>query len=1542
MSGKRERFELDEDRGRAAYGHLHRYAICREYVGGKRVLDLACGTGFGSSILAIEAAEVVGIDADASAIRRASESFAGPNLKFLVGDGLGLPFDAKSFDIVVANEIVGPVEDHAVLISEARRVLVEGGLLLVSTPNRPVPDPYRGPDSSDASQVCFDEFQRFLLRHFGHVHSTGLRMALVSAAYDLNSDEHGANLASAKLYHGYMSNEGRVGVENEELALASPEYILAACSDRPIDTARLRSSVFYSREHDIWLEHEGVGAWTPNLDDDYQTVRSDVMREAVRTADAAAKAFDEQRETLTRQSSVMLETTARLVGHMVRAPVEPDQVSLVEAMFKMNEAAITQRLRLETLGRRNSEIEAELAALRTEGAQRAAQLQSSDQLQAQLREVRTENKQAIAEVTARLHAQEAEFARRIAAAQKNADLSEIHSAELRKRFDTLRQEAEQQKDHLAELVEQLRIARHQAEAREADIRIMREQSEKMVVAAGKATELEQAITKLRDELKAAQAEIELQRASLKRAANPTSSERAKPVSNTGGSDGTDVAALPTKRRQSMEDRREVALQRRKVQFSTRHFRIQEQLSRANEAVRGRTLDAPPARSKTWMEQLKGKETRFQSILFWPEWIERQHPEMGLVTSEQYRKDRSLHELDPHPLFAARIYLDLNPDVANSGIAPLEHYTRFGWREGRDPHPYFANDWYLHQNADVLAQGELSPLEHYLSHGWKEGRRPNPVFDPRAYLDRYPDVEEAGFEPLTHYVIHGAAESREIPFAGGDADWRNLVRTAGSRSLIDFLLKCPPEELPADSAATKKLHAAGAGARLEEDQDGVSPTWPPAPINDYWIPQKVRDLTVDEYGEDAVPLYRYLYSVMAYYGEDPDGFANSRACRDVVARARSLSLALETQGAQPDATIVIPVYNNILDTLLCLVSVLESETAASYEIIVADDGSTDATASLVPQIGGIVRHLRQPQNSGFLGNCNAAADIARGQTLVLLNNDTLVMPGWLDGLLDPFDQHDRVGLVGSKLLSWDGTLQEAGGIFWDDGSAWNFGRGTDPRSPEYNYLKDVDYCSGASIAIPMPLWQQLGGFDTLYEPAYCEDADLAFRIRAAGFRTLYSPHSEVIHHEGRSHGRDLTSGIKAYQVTNQQRFFDRWGHVLARDHYPNAQNVLEARDRSSSKPHVLVIDHAVPQWDRDAGSRTIYQYIDVLVDLGCAVTFWPENLYRDPHYVPLLQSMGVEVIYGPAFRNGFGDFIRDRGALYDAVFLSRPEVATSFLSDIRAHSDARILYYGHDLHFRRLQSNLDLGAAIDPAEIDRLRELELDVCRDCDVVFYPDPEEVKLIAKEVGGDREFIANPVFIYSADQIENARRTLSGIKDDAALRLLFVGGFNHHPNREGIIWFVNEVMPLIRDQLDGVTLDIAGSNPPTEVLGLAASDVDVLGLVSDTRLQQLYAAASLAVAPLRYGAGVKGKVIEALALGVPVATTPIGAQGIGPGDKILFLGDTPGDLADAIIKALTDREAAEVKARNGLFFIEDHYGRDAMSKLLERLIVDGRSKGI
>jgi GT2 family glycosyltransferase len=292
------------------------------------------------------------------------------------------------------------------------------------------------------------------------------------------------------------------------------------------------------------------------------------------------------------------------------------------------------------------------------------------------------------------------------------------------------------------------------------------------------------------------------------------------------------------------------------------------------------------------------------------------------------------------------------------------------------------------------------------------------------------------------------------------------------------------------------------------------------------------------------------------------------------------------GAEPDVSIVIPVYNQLPFTLACIDALVAHQTRYTFEILVGDDASNDATeAALATPIRG-VRHVRHPQNLGFVRNCNETARHARGRYVLFLNNDTLVLPRWLDELVGTLDANPDIGLAGSKLVYPDGRLQECGAIVWRDGSAWNYGRLDDPRRPEYGYLRDVDYVSGASIALPRRLWLELGGFDELFVPAYAEDADLAFRVRAAGLRTVVQPLSQLLHFEGISSGTDLGSGAKAYQVENLRKLHDRWKDVLA-GHRSNAEHPELEKERPVTH-RVLFVDHCTPTPDEDAGSVVAFE------------------------------------------------------------------------------------------------------------------------------------------------------------------------------------------------------------------------------------------------------------------------------------------------------------------------------------------------------------------
>ena len=232
--------------------------------------------------------------------------------------------------------------------------------------------------------------------------------------------------------------------------------------------------------------------------------------------------------------------------------------------------------------------------------------------------------------------------------------------------------------------------------------------------------------------------------------------------------------------------------------------------------------------------------------------------------------------------------------------------------------------------------------------------------------------------------------------------------------------------------------------------------------------------------------------------------------------RTAAIAFEP-APQPRVSIVIPTYGNVAYALACLESIARNPPRASFEVLLVEDASGDPRIERLRAVRGL-RFLRNDANLGFLRSCNRAAQLASGEYLHFLNDDTEVTAGWLDALLGTF-QLVECGIAGSKLLYPDGRLQEAGGRVRDDGREERIGRYDDPARPEYNEMREVDYCSAASLLLPRRLFLDLGGFDERYAPAYYEDLDLALRVRGSGRKVYYQPASVVIHHESVSYEPD---------------------------------------------------------------------------------------------------------------------------------------------------------------------------------------------------------------------------------------------------------------------------------------------------------------------------------------------------------------------------------------------------------------------------------------
>lgn len=631
--------------------------------------------------------------------------------------------------------------------------------------------------------------------------------------------------------------------------------------------------------------------------------------------------------------------------------------------------------------------------------------------------------------------------------------------------------------------------------------------------------------------------------------------------------------------------------------------------------------------------------------------------------------------------------------------------------------------------------------------------------------------------------------------------------------------------------------------------------------------------------------------------------------------------------QPLVSIIIPVYNQIHYTYDCLVSILEHTKDVAYEVIIADDVSTDGTKNLNRFTEGIVI-CRNTSNQGFLRNCNHAAKSARGHYLMFLNNDTKVTPGWLRSLVELIESDKSIGMVGSKLVYPDGRLQEAGGIIWSDGSGWNYGRLDNPDKPEYNYVKEVDYISGAAILLSNDLWKQIGGFDERFAPAYCEDSDLAFAVRKAGYRVVYQPLSKVIHFEGISNGTDVEgTGLKRYQVENSKKLKEKWAEEFARQCENNGNpDPFRARERSMGKPMILVVDHYVPTYDKDAGSKTTFQYLKMFVKKGYIVKFLGDNFLHEEPYSTTLQQMGIEILYGPEYQAGIWKWLSDHGHDIQFAYLNRPHIASNYIDYIKENTDMKIIYYGHDLHFLREGREYELTGNQERRKAAlHWKSVEMSLMRKAAVSYYPSYVE-RYAIQEL--DEKIRVKDIVAYVYESFRQ------DIPSDFAKRegLLFVGGFAHPPNIDAVLWFVGEVYPLIRSLMENVgqippDFYIVGSKVTDEIKSLEqlGNGVVVKGFVTEEELARLYDTTRIVVVPLRYGAGVKGKVVEALYNGAAVVTTSIGAEGIAEAETVMMVEDEPELFARAVFNLYNSPENCQEMSRKTQEYIKEHYSIEA-----------------
>lgn len=814
------------------------------------------------------------------------------------------------------------------------------------------------------------------------------------------------------------------------------------------------------------------------------------------------------------------------------------------------------------------------------------------------------------------------------------------------------------------------------------------------------------------------------------------------------------------------------------------------------------------------------------------------------------------------------------------IPPLEHFWTQGWKQHVDPHPLFDSVWYLGQRPVGLEPGSV-PFAHYLTFGWRDGYSPSPLFMPGTYLELNGDIAEAGVNPFHHFLSWGRIEDRQTS---------EMVDS-------DYYKQQYPDDL--------LVHKWGSEAHFA--RFGWS---------------EGRKISRDPLAQRVLSFAAESAARSRGFATNPSFGVESNDPIDWMERARSIELPL---AEQPRVTVVIPTFNHSDDVVRCVESIAASGDSTPFDIMVVDDSSASGEADVMRAIPGI-RVLSLPSNVGFAAACTAGIEASDTEFLLLLNNDTEVLPGWLDSMVETLDKYQESGIVGSMILRPDLRLQEAGSISWSDGTGTHYGSGVSPTAGFVRYLREVDYCSGASLLIRRNVWEQVAGFDPVLAPAYYEDTDLCFAARNRGHSVLYQPRSRVVHREGSSHGKGFY-GLKRKQFTNRDYFATKWGQNLHTSSKPGSVDQwvsLRERDRRHSG-HILVCDHQHLDPNSDSGSVRMNEILRALSARGKVVHFYAPGPLKNQSWVESISDEGVEVIESGS---SLEDFLVSHREMLDVIIVSRPAVMAEVFSSVCLFApEVPVAYDMVDSHALRLHRKADISGLAEDRRIARhIAAVERRAIRSADVVIAVSDADVAFARSLVRDDD---------LHTVVVSNVHRPVAVTKDfHERDGLLFVGGFQHDPNVDAVKFLVNEIYPLVRSQLGDVELRIVGSNPTEEVLALGGSGVSVLGWVED--LRPIYERARVVVAPLRYGAGVKGKIGEALSHHVPVVTTGVGAEGMSLIEgQDLLVADTPEEFAAAIYRAYSEESIWRTLSYSGASTVERLLGLEALSKSIQELFV-------
>jgi glycosyltransferase involved in cell wall biosynthesis len=363
-----------------------------------------------------------------------------------------------------------------------------------------------------------------------------------------------------------------------------------------------------------------------------------------------------------------------------------------------------------------------------------------------------------------------------------------------------------------------------------------------------------------------------------------------------------------------------------------------------------------------------------------------------------------------------------------------------------------------------------------------------------------------------------------------------------------------------------------------------------------------------------------------------------------------------------------------------------------------------------------------------------------------------------------------------------------------------------------------------------------------------------------------------------------------------------------------------------KKKILFIDHEVLIFDQSAGSRTSYMYLKLLLEMGLSVTFIAANFRKNREYAKHLRSIGAKVLTGKWFSRFWPLWFRLFARKFEFVFFNKPNPTKLFIPYVERFSNAKTLYQCHDLHYLRLlrQYSIDGNEKI-LANSQAMEQIESDLIQRVDVFLTFSHYEKEVIEDKIPGKKSEVI-PLYFY--DHLNPPITNFSKREG-----LLYIGGFPHTPNVDAVLWFAREVFPEIKKSFPDIIFYVAGSHPPAEIRDLEGDGIQVLGYLTDDELENLYSNVRLAIIPLRFGAGVKGKTMEAIHHCVPIVSTSIGIEGIGIED-IVPATDSPKDFSTRVRELYGDESALKEFSYKLHGYAKKNLTKDAIKEKMAQIL--------